>query len=392
MTDLTILGSTGSIGRQALEAADWHRQHLRVRGLAARNNWQLLAQQARRYRPALVAVAEERSWEPLRRELSGLPIRVLAGEEGLLEAASMAEADLALAATSGLAGLKPLLAAIDSGKSIALANKEALVASGRLVTERCREKGVELRPVDSEHSAIWQALAGEDPAAVEKLLITCSGGAFRELKPEQLAQVRAADALRHPNWQMGPKITVDCATLVNKGLEVIEAHWLFGVAYESIEVVVHPQSLVHSLVSFRDGSVKAQLGPADMRLPIAYALLGRERLANPAPRLDLLAASCLDFLPPDSGRFPGLGAMLEAGARGGVFPAYLNGADEVLVDAFLQDKIPFLFIGDSLRRLIDQAPPELAGPESEADLEAVLAADARGRADAVALVENYYAD
>lgn len=388
MINLTILGSTGSIGRQALEVADWHAERLRVRALAAHDNWRLLAEQARRYRPALVAVADEAACGPLRRELDGLPIRVLAGEEGLLAAAALDEADTALAAMSGLAGLRPLLAAIDSGKTIALANKEALVASGQLVTERCREQGVELRPVDSEHSAVWQCLAGEDPSAVEKLIITCSGGAFRELTQEQLQKVTAADALRHPNWHMGRKITVDCATLVNKGLEVIEAHWLFGVEYENIEVAIHPQSLVHSLVCFRDGSVKAQLGPADMRLPITYALLGRERLPNPGPRLDLLQASRLDFLPPDESRFPGLRAMLDAGKRGGLLPAYLNGANEALVESFLWDGIPYLFIGDSLGLLLAQAPSELQNTGSAADLDAVLAADARGRADAAALMEN----
>ncbi|MBR3391210.1 MAG: 1-deoxy-D-xylulose-5-phosphate reductoisomerase [Firmicutes bacterium] len=388
MINLTILGSTGSIGRQALEVADWHPERLRVRALAAHDNWRLLAEQAKKYRPALVAVADEAVWEPLRRELSGLPIRVLAGEEGLLAAAAADGADTALAAMSGLAGLRPLLAAIDSGKTVALANKEALVASGQLVTERCRERGVELRPVDSEHSAVWQCLAGEDPSCVEELIITCSGGAFRELSRQQLATVRAADALRHPNWQMGRKITVDCATLVNKGLEVIEAHWLFGVDYDKIKVAIHPQSLVHSLVCFRDGSVKAQLGPADMRLPIAYALLGRERLPNPGPRLDLLQAGRLDFLPPDESRFPGLRAMLDAGKRGGLLPAYLNGANEALVEAFLRDGIPYLFIGETLRLLLAQAPPEMEDAEAAADLDAVLAADARGRADAAALMEN----
>lgn len=392
MINLTILGSTGSIGRQALEVADWHPERLRVRALAAHDNWRLLAEQAKRYRPALVAVADEAAFGPLREELNGLPIQVLAGAEGLLAVAATAEADTALAAMSGLAGLKPLLAAIDSGKTIALANKEALVASGQLVRSRCRERSVELRPVDSEHSAVWQCLAGEDPSCVEELIITCSGGAFRELSRQQLATVRAADALRHPNWQMGRKITVDCATLVNKGLEVIEAHWLFGVDYDKIKVAIHPQSLVHSLVCFRDGSVKAQLGPADMRLPIAYALLGRERLPNPGPRLDLLQAGRLDFLPPDESRFPGLTAMLDAGKRGGLLPAYLNGANEVLVEAFLRDEIPFLFIGDALGRLLAQAPPELEDEEAAADLDAVLAADARGRADAAALMENKHAD
>ena len=389
MINLSILGSTGSIGRQALEVADWHPEYMRVRALAAHDNWQLLAEQSRRFRPAIAAVADEAAYEPLARELSGTGIKVLAGEEGLLETAALDEADTLLAAMSGLAGLKPLLAAIDSGKTVALANKEALVSAGALVTERARQAGVELRPVDSEHSAIWQSLAGEDPAAVDELIITCSGGAFRDLSREELSQVTAADALCHPNWQMGRKITVDCATLVNKGLEVIEAHWLFGVDYENIKVVIHPQSLVHSLVRFRDGSLKAQLGRADMRLPIAYALLGQERLPNPTEKLDLLQVSRLDFLPPDYDRFPGLKAMLEAGKRGGALPAYLNGANEVLVQAFLEDKIPYLFIGDTLTRLLDTAPAELGGDDTAVGIEAVLTADARGRAAAAALMENY---
>ena len=388
MINLTILGSTGSIGRQALEVADWHPERLKVRALAAHDNWRLLAEQARRFRPAVAAVADVSALAPLRQELSGTGIRALAGEEGLLEAASLNEADTVLAAMSGLAGLKPLLAAIDSGKTIALANKEALVSAGSLVTEEARKAGVELRPVDSEHSAIWQSLAGEDPAAIGELIITCSGGAFRDLSRAELAQVTAADALRHPNWQMGRKITIDCATLVNKGLEVIEAHWLFGVDYENIKVVVHPQSLVHSLVRFRDGSLKAQLGRADMRLPIAYALLGQERLPNPTEKLDLLQASRLDFLPPDYDRFPGLKAMLEAGKRGGALPAYLNGANEALVEAFLLDKIPYLFIGDSLLRLLENAPSELEAEDAAAELTAVLTADARGRAAAAVLMEN----
>ena len=391
MIDLTILGSTGSIGRQALEVADWHPDRLRVRGLAAGSNWRLLAEQARRYRPAAVAIADEEAGRLLRHELAGSGVRVLTGAEGLLDAAALPEADTALAAMSGMAGLRPLLAAIDSGKTIALANKEALVSAGALVTERCREQGVELRPVDSEHSAIWQCLAGESPDAVERLIITCSGGAFRDLEREQLARVRAADALRHPNWQMGRKITVDCASLVNKGLEVIEAHWLFGVDYDRIQVVIHPQSLIHSLVAFRDGSVKAQLGQADMRLPIAYALLGRERAANPSPRLDLLQAGRLDFRPPDTERFPALAAVIAAGRRGGLLPAYINGANEVLAAAFLADRIPYLAIGDVLTRLQASAPAELtaAGAPALAD---VVAADARGRAAARALVETDYAD
>ncbi len=392
MTDLTILGCTGSIGRQALKVADWHPDRLRVRALAAGSDWRLLAEQARRYRPAIAAIADEEALPALRRELSGSGVKALAGEEGLREAAACEQADTALAAISGMAGLKPLLAAIDSGKTIALANKEALVAAGALVTARCRDQGIELRPVDSEHSAIWQCLAGEDPASVEKLIITCSGGAFRDADPQQLGRMRAADALRHPNWQMGRKITVDCATLVNKGLEVIEAHWLFGVDYDRIDVVIHPQSIVHSLVAFRDGSVKAQLGQADMRLPIAYALLGRERAANPSPRLDLVSAGRLEFRAPDNRRFPALNTVIAAGRQGGLVPAYINGANEVLVAAFLGDKLPYPAIGGILGRLLEQAPAAVAGPERAGELAEIFAADAQGRADAGRLVEKEYAD
>lgn len=387
MINLTVLGSTGSIGRQALEVLEWHHERLRVRALTGGRNWHLLAEQARKFHPLLVAVADEAAYAPLKKELSGCGVRVLAGEEGLLQAASCPDSELALAAISGLAGLAPLLCAIDSGKNIALANKEALVAGGSLVLSRCRQKQVELRPVDSEHSAIWQCLAGEDREAVESLIITCSGGAFRELSREALRLVRAADALRHPTWRMGRKITVDCATLVNKGLEVIEAHWLFGIDYRRIRVLLHPQSVVHSLVQFRDGSVKAQLGLADMRLPIAYALLGGERPASPAPRLDLLELGRLDFLPPDHQRFPALNTLMEAGERGGCLPAYLNGANEVLVQAFLRDDLPFLAIGETLREMLAEAPAALdAEPLS---LTQVLAADAQGRRDAAALTEKY---
>lgn len=374
MIKLSIAGATGSIGRQGLEVASWFPDKIKIVALSAGRDWQGLAALARQYRPAVVALADESGYGRLKAELADLPgLSLLAGEAGLTRAAAWEEADTCLAAISGQAGLPPLIAAMQAGKQICLANKEALVAAGPLVTGLAKKQGLRLRPVDSEHSAIWQCLAGEDPAQVERLLLTCSGGAFRELSREQLQSVTAAQALKHPNWRMGGKITVDCATLVNKGLEVIEAHWLFGLDYDKIQVLIHPQSVVHSLVAFGDGSFKAQLGPADMRLPIQYALFDQERPLNPSPRLDLAAVGRLDFYPPDGERFPGLPLLVEAGRRGGLVPAYLSAANEALVQAFLQGRLPFLAIGSSLASLLAQAP---AGEAEE--LSQVLAAGRAG--------------
>lgn len=384
MINFTILGASGSIGRQALEVAAWRPQQLRPVALTADRDWRTLADQARRWHPALVAVAQEQAWAPLRQELTGSGVRVLAGAEGLAAAAELEAADTVLAAISGLAGLPPLLAAIRSGKRICLANKEALVAAGPLVTGLARERRVDVLPVDSEHSAIWQCLAGEDPDSVAQLILTASGGAFRDLSWEQLAQVTPEQALCHPNWRMGPKITVDCATMVNKGLEVIEAHWLFGLDYHRIQVLIHPESIVHSLVAFNDGSLKAQLATADMRLPIQYALLGRQRPPTPAAPPDLASLGQLRFRPPDNDRFPALAAIRQAGEAGGLAPAFLNGANEELNARFLRHELPFTAIG----AILTQLPP--LAPAGEADaLAAIIAADQAGRQAAAAAAEKF---
>lgn len=377
MKNLSILGASGSIGRQALEVCDWHPDDLHIVAMTANQDWRFLAAMAETYRPELVSIGDERHYPALRAALKNSSTQVLAGVEGLCAAAALGSADIVLAAISGMAGLQPLLAAIESGKQIALANKEALVAAGQVVMQACREKGITIRPVDSEHSALWQALAGEQESSIAKLILTASGGAFRDLSQAELATVTPAAALRHPNWRMGAKITIDCATMVNKGLEVIEAHWLFSVPYEKIDVVVHPQSIVHSLVAFQDGSVKAQMGLPDMRLPIQYALFEQQRPAAPVPALDLAEIGRLDFRQPDHLRFPALNILRAAGMAGGTAPAYLNAANEVLVEAFLNERIEFPLISSVLDELLSAYQAQPAD-----QIEAVYAADAAGRADA----------
>ena len=373
MLGISILGVTGSIGRQTLDVCRWQPE-LRVVAMSAGSDWHSLAKLAREWQPELVAIAEPGVCAPLREALSDLPIRVECGPEGLALAASWPSADTVLAAISGMAGLPPLFAAIAAGKDIALANKEALVAGGALVMERARVAGVEIAPVDSEHSALWQCLAGEKPEQVKKLILTASGGAFRDLSLDELEQVSARQALQHPNWRMGEKITIDCATMVNKGLEVIEAHWLFGVDYADIQVLVHRESVIHSMVAFRDGSIKAQLAQADMRLPIQYALLKRERPRTPVSPPDLAALRTLHFAAPDLERFPGLGAMIRAGQQGGTAPAFLNGANEELNLAFRQGRLSFNALGRGLEQLLSCYQQEAADEE-----EKIYQADRQGR-------------
>lgn len=381
MLRLALLGASGSIGRQALQVADWRPEQIKIISMTAGRDWRFLADMARKYRPALVAVADEAGYAPLKEALAGCPVAVAAGESGLAEAAAHAQADMTLAAISGLAGLKPLLAAIAADKAIALANKESLVAAGSLVMPQVRARGLALNPVDSEHAALWQCLRGEEPESVAKLILTASGGAFRDKSAAELAQATPRQALRHPNWRMGAKITIDCATMVNKGLEVIEAHWLFGVPYEQIDVLVHPESIVHSLVTFRDGSVKAQLGLADMRLPIQYALLGGARPETALAPPDLAALAALHFRRPDDTRFPALQIIRRAGAAGGDLPAFLNGANEVLVAAFLQEKIAFPTIADALGELFARRRAAPVGTAAD-----VFAADAAGREAARSII------
>jgi 1-deoxy-D-xylulose-5-phosphate reductoisomerase len=346
MKHIAILGSTGSIGRQTLEVCRWFPGELQAGALAAGRNWRLLAAQAREFKPQLVALADESAYRELKAELSGLPLEIAMGGEGLAAVAAWPPASTAVAAIAGLAGLKPAFAALDAGKQLALANKEVLVAAGALAMQAARQNKAAILPVDSEHSAIYQCLLGEPPPA--RLILTASGGPFRHKSAEELNSVTAEQALRHPTWDMGQKVTIDSASLANKGLEVIEAHWLFGMEYDNIDVLVHPESIVHSLVYFADGSVKAQLGPADMRLPIQYALLGPARPANSAPLLDLAAIGALNFSQPDTVRFPALALAYTAGRCGLSYPAAYNAANEVLGAAFLAGRIPFTAIGAGL--------------------------------------------
>jgi 1-deoxy-D-xylulose-5-phosphate reductoisomerase len=342
---IVILGSTGSIGRSALEVIERHADRFRIVGLSAGGNMDLLRQQIAHFHPLAVAVRGEEDAGELRSLMNGGTI-VLAGEEGLTRLATHPEADLVLSALVGFAGLVPTYCAILAGKDIALANKETLVIGGELIMKAARESGVRLLPVDSEHSAILQCLQGEDPGTVERLLLTASGGPFRTSTPAELASATRDQALQHPTWRMGSKITIDSATMMNKGLEVIEAHWLFGLPPERISIVIHPQSIVHSLVEFADGSVKAQLGIPDMRLPIQYALLYPERPKGPFRRLDVAALSRMTFHEPDPARFRCLPLAYQALKLGGTAPAVLNAANEVAVQLFLDRRISFPAIAD----------------------------------------------
>jgi len=362
---IALLGSTGSIGRQTLEVIAANPGRFAVHALAAGSDVASLRQQVEAFRPASAALAD-----PLA-PAADFPIPLLRGEEGLVALASDPQVDLVVVATSGAAGFAPTLAAIRAGKQVALANKEVLVMAGELVTAEAGRNGVLLRPIDSEHSAIWQCLQGEDRGSVERLILTASGGPFRTRTKDALARVTPEEALRHPTWRMGPKITVDSATLFNKGLEIIEAHWLFGLPYQRIEVVVHPQSMIHSMVEFRDGSVKAQLGFPDMRLPIQYALGYPERLPHRYTAVDWKAAGPLTFEPVDLERFPCLRLGREAGEKGGTYPAVLAAADEVAVQLFLDGHIGFMEIPQRIEEALSAHRPD--GP---LDLAAIQAADA----------------
>ena len=343
---IALLGSTGSIGTQALDVVRDNADRFEVYALVARHNAGLLAQQAREFRPEVVVIADEQYYAPLKEALADLPMKVWAGADAIADVVQMAPVDVVLTAMVGYAGLRPTLAALEAGKAVALANKETLVVAGELVTATARRTGAPILPVDSEHSAIFQCLVGQDASAVEKVILTASGGPFRTTPREALADVTPAEALRHPNWSMGAKVTIDSASMMNKGFEMIEARWLFGLPPERIEVVVHPQSIVHSMVQFADGAVMAQLGTPDMHLPIAYALAYPHRLRSAAPRLDFAQLSTLTFEAPDRERFRNLDYAYEAARRGGNMPCILNAADEVAVAAFLSGKIGFLAMSD----------------------------------------------
>jgi 1-deoxy-D-xylulose-5-phosphate reductoisomerase len=349
---IALLGSTGSIGRQTLDVVERNPGRFEVEVLTAYNNTELLIAQARKFQPNMVVIGNDAKYQEVREALSDEPVKVFAGAGAIGEAVVLESVDMVVTAMVGYSGLLPTLRAVEAGKDIALANKETLVVAGEMITRLAREKGVDLLPVDSEHSAIFQCLAGELMNPAEKILLTCSGGPFRGKTASQLARVTPADALAHPNWDMGAKITIDSATLMNKGFEMIEAHWLFGLPPAAIEVVVHPQSIIHSMVQFRDGSVKAQLGPPDMRMPILYALGWPERIANDFPRLDFSQLAALTFEKPDRENFRNLDLAFEAIHQGGNLPCALNAANEIAVSAFLAEKISFPAIPEIITQIL----------------------------------------
>ena len=367
---VAVLGSTGSIGRQTLDVIRAMPQRFRVVGLAAGKNMDLLAGQVKEFEPEFIGRPPEKDDIERLKRVAGIKYDLLP----LDEIAAIPNVDIVVIATSGQAGLAPTLAASRAGKNIALANKESLVSAGEIITSEARKSGARILPVDSEHSAIWQCLGGESQEAA-RIILTASGGPFRQFSFEQLAEVTVAQALRHPSWRMGKKVTIDSATLMNKGLEIIEAHWLFSMPYDRIDVLVHPQSIIHSMVEFIDGSIKAQLSYPDMRLPIQYALSYPERLANPQlPRLDWALVKNLDFELPDYDRFPCLQLAIEAGKQGGTYPAVLCAADEVAVELFLAGRIRFTDIAGLIERTLEQH--QLVAKPS---LEEIEAADAWGR-------------
>ncbi len=378
--NIVILGSTGSIGRNTLDVIRSASDEYNIVGLAAGNNAGLLAEQAREFRPKLVAIQNSEKAGELENALGGLGITVLAGETGVIDAAALPEADLIVAAMVGFAGLRPTIAALSAGKRVALANKETLVAGGSLVEPYLRDGTIV--PIDSEHSALAQCLLGADGSDIKRLILTASGGAFRDYAPADIYNATPKQALNHPNWDMGAKITIDSATLMNKGLEVIEAHWLFNTPYDNLDVMIHPQSVVHSMVEFEDGSIIAQLGPPDMRIPIQFALGYPKRVkANyDAEPFSLLDVARLDFSEPDVEKYPAFGLALAAGREGGTKPAVLNAANEAAVNLFLKERIPFGAIAEVVEATLAVADNE------EANEETIFRADewARRKADEIA--------
>lgn len=352
---LAILGSTGSIGTQALEVVSEHPDEFEVYTLTAHQQIDLLIRQARRFMPEVVVIANEQHYPQLKEALADLPIKVWGGSDALTQVVQMEPIDIVLTAMVGYAGLRPTIAALEAGKVIALANKETLVVAGELITTLAKEKNAPILPVDSEHSAIFQCLSGTWDNPLEKIWLTASGGPFRTKTLDELATVTKSQALRHPNWDMGAKVTIDSASMMNKGFEMIEARWLFNLPPERIEVVVHPQSIIHSMVQFEDGAVLAQLGLPDMKLPIAYALSYPKRLKTSAPRLDFRQYASLTFEEPDMKRFRNLAYAFEAIRKGGNMPCILNAANEVAVAAFLEERAGFLQMSDVIARTMERA-------------------------------------
>ena len=357
MKNLIIAGSTGSIGKNTIEIVRRNPERLKINALCAGQNWEMLAQQTREFEPEIIGIADERHYDSLKMELHDCNVKIVAGPEASAEVASHAEADTLVAAIVGAAGLKPVMAAISHNKNILLANKETLVVGGDLVTRAIREKDLDLIPIDSEHSAIHQCLQNSQ-AFLQKIIITASGGPFREYTQQQMQEITLGQALKHPNWNMGGKITIDSATLMNKGLEVIEAHWLFNQPYENIEVVIHPQSIIHSLVEFTDGSVVAQLGWPDMKLPIQYALSFPERWGPVIEPLDLVKVGKITFEKPDLKRFPLLEYAFSAGKQGGTMPCILNAANEIAVNAFMKKMISFNAISEIVFKTMEKFSSE----------------------------------
>ena len=351
---IAIFGSTGSIGTQALDVIASNPDKFVVTILTAHSNHELLIEQARRFMPRAVVIVEDAKYTAVRQALSGTGIQVMGGEQSLEDAAAMDVYDMMLAAIVGFAGLRPTLKAIDNGRSIALANKETLVVAGDIVMQRAVEKRTPVIPVDSEHSAIFQCLVGETRNRIEKIILTASGGPFLGKKPNYLVNVKREHALQHPNWSMGAKISIDSATLMNKGLEMIEAKWLFNLRPEQIQVVVHPQSIIHSMVQFEDGSIKAQMGLPDMKLPIQYAMAFPQRIPNAFPRFDFTKSAQLTFEPPDIKTFRNLALSMEALYKGGNLPAVLNAANEISVYGFLRNRIGFLDMTEVIERTMQK--------------------------------------
>jgi len=353
--NIAILGSTGSIGRQALDVIRANPDKFEVFALTANNNLDLLIEQACEFQPDVVAIANEKLYLQLKQALADQPIKVFAGMDAIAQLVEMEPIDLVLTAMVGYAGLKPTIQAIRANKTIALANKETLVVAGEIIGELALKHKTAILPVDSEHSAIFQCLAGEGNNPIEKIILTASGGPFRAKTIEELKTVTSAQALKHPNWDMGAKITIDSASMMNKGFEVIEARWLFGLTPDQIEVVVHPQSIIHSMVQFTDGSVKAQLGLPDMKLPIQYAFTYPDRIKSDFPRLDFGRYNELTFEKPDTGRFRNLALAYRAMEKGGNMPCIINAANEIVVAAFLKDKTGFLQMSDIIETVMQKA-------------------------------------
>jgi 1-deoxy-D-xylulose-5-phosphate reductoisomerase len=350
---IAILGSTGSIGVNTLDIVKQFPERFEVVGLAAQRNITVLEEQIRQFRPQVVSVVDEQPGRQLQTRCADIPIKIVTGETGATQVATYPDVELVVSAIVGFAGLIPTYQAILANKHIALANKETLVIAGELIMPEIQKRGLSLLPVDSEHNAIFQSLQGHRRVDARKILLTCSGGPFRKYSPEQLKAVKPQDALRHPNWNMGQKITIDSATLMNKGLEVLEAHWLFGMNFADIQVVIHPQSVIHSMVEYVDGSIIAQLGVPDMRIPIGYALAYPERLPLDVPKVNLFHIGSLTFEEPDLEKFPCLRYAYKAGEIGGTMPAVLNAVNEVVVHAFLQEQIAFLDIPRIIQQVMD---------------------------------------